>query len=184
MAFIIPSGQPVWLRTSDFQTYGGHTQKQNHLGQGVIDALTDVGAEQISRFFADAASVARVAPFATITFTCNDSSPAAPTILAVNGMIGVRYTSYEGNAAPAGYASAARNGNGDVTFTFASAYSDPYGVSGAFALSHPRASIVGPDGGSAPCEKLSDTTVRVRAYDAVGNVFMNATVTLIVHSGS
>jgi hypothetical protein len=184
MALIIPTGLPVWVRNSDHGTYGGHPSKRNHLSQGVIDALTDLGAEQVSRLFADAAAVGRVAPFAVITFTCNDSGPGAPNILAVSGMIGVRYVSYLGSAAPSGFPSAARNGNGDVTFTFGSSYSDPYGVGGTFVLQHPRASIVGTTGGSAPCEKLADTTVRVRAFQSGGSAFSNATVTLVVHSGS
>ena len=45
---------------------------------------------------------------------------------------------------------AVRNGTGDVTFTFASSYLDPYSVAGSFALAHPRASLVF-GGGSAPC---------------------------------
>lgn len=181
---VIPTGRPVWERASDHTTYGGNVEKKNHLSQGSIDALTDWSAEEFSRLVADFSAVARTAPFAVITYTCNDSSPGAPTIVRVNGMIGVRNTPYVGNAAPTGFPSASRNGNGDVTFTFDGVYLDPYGISGTFVLAHPRATTIGTDGGTAPCERLSDTSVRVRGYDKVGNVDLDAMITLVVNSGS
>jgi len=180
---IVPAGRPVWERAGDHTQYGGNVEKRNHLGQGVIDALTDVGAEEFSRLVADFAAVMRVTPFLTLTYQCNDASPAAPLILTATGMLGVRNTSYPGGAAPTGFPSAARNGAGDVTFTFTNAYLDPYGVSGSFALAHPRAALVF-GGGSAPCEILTATTLRVRAYTTGLSAFADAKVTLVVHSGS
>ena len=180
---IIPTGRPAWERTADHSTYGGNTEKHNHLGQGSIDSLTDISAEEYSRLVADFSAVVRVTPFLTLTFQCNDSSPAAPTILTASGMLGQRTTSYAGGAAPAGFPSAARNGDGDVTFTFASSYNDDYAVAGSFALAHPRAALV-IGGGSAPCEILTATTLRVRAYTTGLSAFVDAKVTLVVHSGS
>lgn len=120
----------------DFSHYGGHVSKENYLGRGAIDALTDVAAEEFSRMAADTAAAVRTAPFAIIQFTCNDSSPAAPTITSVLMMTGVRLTSYAGGSPPSGFPSAARNSDGNVTFTFSSSYADEYGVAGAFSPTH------------------------------------------------
>jgi hypothetical protein len=100
-------------------------------------------------------------------------------------MLGRRLTSYEGNAAPSGFPSASRNGNGDVTFTFASSYQDPYGIAGSFIVAHPRAMFVSSAGdiGMAPCEIVNDTTLRVRAFFYTGGAYPDAKVTLVVHSG-
>ena len=159
-----PDGSPAWTRVATHTDYGGNVDKQNYLSRGVIDALTDVGAEALCRMAADLEAVVRTCPFATITYLCNDSSPAAPTIEIVYMMTGVRLVSYAGDAAPTGYPSAARNGNGDVTFTFASSYSDPYAVSGAFAPSHAVASLHGTTVGE-PVVAISGQTVRVRAFN-------------------
>lgn len=180
---IIPTGKPVWERANDHTSYGGNVEKQNHLGQGAIDSLTDVAAEEFSRMVADLAAVARTAPFLVLTYECNDASPAAPTIVTASGMLGQRTASYEGDAAPTGFPSAVRNGDGDVTFTFSSSYLDEFGIAGSFQLSHPRANLVF-GAGSAPCEIVTATTVRVRAYTSGLSAFADAKVTLVVHSGS
>jgi len=173
-----PTGSPAWTRTADHTVYGGNTDKQNYLSRGVIDALTDVGAEALCRLAADMEAVVRTCPFATITYLCNDSSPAAPTIEVVYQMTGVRITSYAGDAAPTGFPSAARNGSGDVTFTFASSYSDPYAVSGSFAPKHAVAGVHGTSSGEAPCV-ISGQTVRVRGFNGA-SALSNPRITLQV----
>jgi hypothetical protein len=130
----------------------------------VIDALTDVGAEALCRLAADLEAVSRTAPFATITYLNNDGTPAAPTIEVVYGMIGVRSTSYAGDAAPAGFPSAARNGAGHVTFTFLSTYADAYGVDGTYAPKHAVGSVHGTTAGE-PVFEVSGQTVVVRAFN-------------------
>lgn len=140
---ITPTGAPVWQRTTDHTDYGGNVNKKNYMGQGVVNALTDVGAEDFVRICADLSALARTSPMWVITYLCNDTSPAAPTIEVVLGMTGVRVVSYAGNAAPTGFPSAARNGNGDVTFTFDSNYSDDYGVSAPWAPQTCTASVSG-----------------------------------------
>src|SRR5574342_207944 len=128
---IVPTGAPLWTRQTDHTQYGGHLQKQNYLSQGVVNSITDVGAEDFCRMCSDLAAVARTSPMWIITYLCNDGSPAAPTIEIVRGATGVRLVSYAGGSPPTGFPSAARNGNGDVTFTFSATYADEYGVSGA-----------------------------------------------------
>jgi hypothetical protein len=176
---ITPTGAPAWARTNTHETFGGNVDKTNHLSRGVIDALTDVGAEQLCRIAADLAALERTAPVAVLTYTCNDSTSGAPTILYANMMTGVRNTSYAGDAAPTGYPSAARNGNGDVTFTFAASMTDDYGVSAAWA---PTQCISDPLGVSAYYSTANPfgATVRVRSYDQTGTALVDPTITLTV----
>lgn len=173
-----PDGSPAWMRVAAHTDYGGNTNKTNYLSRGVIDALTDVGAEALCRIAADLEACVRTCPFATITYLCSDSAPAAPTIEVIYMMTGVRITSYLGSAAPTGFPSAARNGAGDVTFTFASTYSDPYAVSGAFAPSHAIAGVHGTTAGEAPCV-ISGQTVRVRGFNGA-SALSNPRITLQV----
>jgi len=175
---ITPNGLPAWTRTASHTNYGGDTNKRNYLSRGVIDALTDVGAEAICRMAADMEAIVRVAPFATITYLCVDGAPAAPTIETVFMMTGVRLTSYVGDAAPAGYPAAARNGNGDVTFTFLASYTDPYGVAGTYAPKHATAQIHSATAGE-PVVIIAAQTVRVRAFNG-GAALASPRVTLVV----
>lgn len=161
---ITPNGYPAWLRTAAHTDYGGHTDKRNWMSQGVVNGRTDVGAEAFARMVADLAAVARVAPFATLRVQCNDTSPAAPTILVCHQMTGIRETSYAGDAAPAGFPSAARNGNGDVTLTWASSYTDPYGVSGAVNIKNCVVTPVTNAARVAAYELPSAVSVRVRIF--------------------
>ncbi len=137
----VPTGVPAWVRTASHDIYGGDVAKTNWQSQGVTNPLTDVGAESFVRMCADLAAVSRTAPFATLTVLCDDGTPAPPTIIVVNQMTGVRLVSYVGNAAPAGFPSAARNGNGDVTLTWANSYTDSYGVSGFLNIAHAQATV-------------------------------------------
>ena len=129
---VVPDGSPAWTRVVALEHYGGNVNKQNYLSRGAIDPLTDVAAEEFSRMVADQAAAVRTAPFMIARVQCNDTSPAAPTILWLAMMTGVREAGYEGDAPPSGFPSWARDGDGAVTATFASAYLDEYGVSGAY----------------------------------------------------
>jgi len=177
---IVPEGSPLWARTVDFAHYGGNVEKANYLSRGAIDALTDVDASQFARLTADLASVTRTAPFAVIRLLCDDTTPAAPTIEYVHMATGVRLTSYVGTSAPAGYPSAARNGNGDVTVTFASSYTDPYGVANAFTVSHVVPGVVGTAVSRCVAEIPTSTTVRLRAFDAADAALSNARINFMV----
>jgi hypothetical protein len=174
---IIPAGSPIWTRTASHTQYGGHVNKENYLSQGVIDALTDIGAEHIARLAADLEAMARTAPFAVITYLCNDGSPAAPTIETVLMMTGVSLQSYAGGSPPSGFPSAARNGTGDVTFTFASSYADPYGVSASWSPLQAAPTV----GGTTAAEAIADisgSTVRIRTFNAAGSAVGDKRITV------
>lgn len=175
-----PNGTPAWTRQTSHTDYGGNANKANYASQGVVDPLTDVGAEAICAIARDLTADTRTAEFAVITFLCNDASPAAPTIESVYMMTGVRTTSYAGGSPPTGFPSAARNGNGDVTFTFASSYTDDYGVSGSYTPRHPDAKVHGSTACFATAEIASATTVRVRVFLHDGTASLDKRVTLTV----
>lgn len=177
---ITPAGLPAWTRTANYAAYGGNTSKRNFLSQGVIDPQTDVGAAEFARFTADLEALVRTCPFAVITFLNRDASPAAPIVECVYMQTGVQLVQYPGDVVPSGFPSAARNGTGDVTFTFASSYTDPYSVSGAFAVKHAgatglwtTATIVTTD--------ITTTTVRVRCFTDAGAAVGDRRVTLEVY---
>ena len=175
---ITPSGYPVWQHVNTHVDYGGDLNKRNFLSQGVVDAQTDVGADQFSRMVADMEAIGRTAPFAIINYTCNDAAPAAPTINRATLMTGIRSTSYAGDAAPTGFPSAVRNGTGDVTFSFSGSYLDAYGVSGTMTISTAIATVssttaaivtIGTGGG-----------LQIKVWDAAGVALGNKTVTVTV----
>jgi hypothetical protein len=183
---VVPTGDPAWVRTSSLETYGGHAEKRNHLGQGSIDALTDVSAEEFSRLTADLAAIMRTAPFGSYWFVCNDTSPAAPTIVAVNSMIGIRTTPYEGDAAPPGFPSAVRNGTGDVTFTWDASYTDPYGVAGVFGVANPYGNATAVNGNISKLKfgyTPGGLTLQVQAFDTSNVALADALVSFSVYSG-
>jgi hypothetical protein len=162
---VTPTGDPLWARTADHTIYGGHADKANYQSQGAINPKTDVTAEEFSRMVEDLAMVGRVLGFCKLKVTCNDSSPAAPTFDWVNMMTGIRSTSYAGDSPPTGFPSGARLGDGSITITFASSYSDAYGVSEAFTpeWADPR----GASTSTAHCTYLiSGNVVTVSAFDS------------------
>lgn len=128
---ITPSGLPAWSRTADHTQYGGNTAKRNYGGVGVVDASTDVGAEDICRIASDLAAVVRTAPLLIALIQCNDTSPAAPTVEYINMMTGVRTSSYEGDSPPSGFPEVTRTSSGRFTLTLPTSMTDDYGVSSA-----------------------------------------------------
>jgi hypothetical protein len=158
-----PAGLPPWARAANHEQYGGDLNKQNYQSQGVTNPLTDIGAEHITRMAEDMAACARTAAFCVLTIRCNDSTPAAPTIVAANMMTGVRTVSYEGDNPPSGFPSATRLGNGAVRLTFESSYSDDYGVSAGLEIRHVIVGTVGEDP-LAESYLISGSSVEVRTY--------------------
>lgn len=180
---VTPTGEPIWTGASGHSDYGGHTNKRNHLSQGVVDPETDVSAEQCARMATDLASIARVAPFAVLDITCNDTSPAAPTINSCRLATGVRSTSYEGDAAPSGFPSAARVATGRFTLTFASSYSDDYSVAAPFIIGGRTGSHADETGGTVTVVKDSDLIATVRAFNASGSADSDARVSVVIWAG-
>jgi hypothetical protein len=90
--------------------------------------------------------------------------------------------SYAGDSPPTGFPSAARNNNGDVTFTFDSSYDDDYGVAGAYSVLAANATVNASSAVHrvATATILTSTTVQVRVYDAAGAAVSDPRVTLVV----
>ncbi len=178
---ITPTGAPAWVRTTSFSDYGGHLDKHDYMGVGSVNSETDVAAAEFSRMVSDVAACARTASMWVITFLCNDTVPAAPTVEVVLGMTGVRLTSYAGDAPPTGFPSATRVTNGAVQFTFASSYSDDTGTAGAYE-------VVGAVGSAEATSAVhravtcvtTATTVTVRVYDDAGSAVLDPRVTIEV----
>jgi hypothetical protein len=188
---IVPTGSPAWVRNADHTVYGGDTNKVNFHSQGVVNARTDLGAEALCRLAEDLSAAVRTAPFCIITVQCNDGgSPAAPTVLAVNQMTGVRVVTYAGATPPAGFPSVARNGNGDVTFKWDAAYTDDYGVSGDVHIVHADVGISGSVALSSAWQLLDNDSnglnesVRVKVFDTAGAAAVSPMFTLTVTTGS
>jgi hypothetical protein len=164
---IVPTGLPAFTRTADITQYGGHPNKANYQSLGTVNPRTDISAEGLARMTADLAAVVRVMPFAQILYTCQDAFPGAPLITAALLQTGITLVQYTGDDPPTGFPSAARNGDGDVTFTFASSYSDDYAIASAFSVTHATAS---PNGSGnlvvTPEYTVGGSTVRVRSFTA------------------
>jgi hypothetical protein len=185
----VPTGRPAWSRTTDHTDYGGDLGKKNYQNQGVVNPKTDVGAEAITRLAADLMASVRTAPFLVCSIACQDTQhivsggteagPDAPLFGDVLMQTGVRTASYVGSAPPTGFPSAARNGTGDFTITFASSYSDPYGVSEPFT---PQSVIVCCQGTTFAnaTATISGSTVRVRVFDAAGAALPDRRVSVVV----
>ena len=170
---------PPWAgRASGHTFYGGHVNKRNYGGQGVVNPETDTDADHLKRMATDLAAVARTAPFAVITLTMNDTATAAPTINACSLMTGIT-ASYEGDAAPTGFPSGARNGDGHITLTFASSYNDDYGTAGAFEIRHAKGRPHGTTFANVVCDETT-TTVVVRVFDAAGAAETDRKITVEV----
>ena len=173
-----PAGYPLWTRTSDYTTYGGDADKRNYQSQGAINPETDITAEQFMRLVEDAAECARTSAFAQMSITCNDTSPAAPTVNWARLATGATDTAYEGDAAPTGFPSASRNGTGNITIAFDATYTDAYGVSAAFTPVHILPSPV------SPCAYVtwyrSGSNVILQGYDSAGNPLADSEFTVEV----
>lgn len=174
-----PTGRPAWARSVSHTDYGGHANKRNYQAQSVVNPRTDVGAEGITRLFADAEATTRTASFCSLRYTNNDTAPDAPTIHSAYMMVGVSLTGYEGDAAPDSFPAAARNSTGDVTFTFDDEFLDAYGIEEPFA---PTQCLVSPEGTSAVSVTyvISGQTLRVRCFDAAGVAVENKTISVTV----
>lgn len=177
---IVPSGFPAWTRTAGISQYGGHVDKANYLSRGVVDPLTDVGAEGYARLTADVAAAAITAPMFVVTYLNALSGGDPPTIEEALFMpSGLLATSYVGDDPPAGFPEAGQVGAGQVQFQFSASYADPYGVAGAFEPRFAYATGHGNTFVSCSCLITSESVV-VYCFDAAGNALEQRRVTLVV----
>jgi hypothetical protein len=175
---VTPTGSPAWERTANHETYGGNINKRNYQSQGPVNPRTDVDAAEFSRMVADVAAMVQTAPFAVLTFTTNDTSPAAPTVDNYNGM--------HGSAPPTG----ARVSNGVAQFDWDASYLDAYGVSGDVHITHAVATCHGTGGNMAtvvisdPDANSKNERVTVYATDDTGTASTDITVSVVVYTGA
>lgn len=173
---VVPTGSPTWLRQNSHVDLGGHTEKKNYQSQDAINGRTDLSAQNVCRIAADLAAVGRTAPFCTLTYTQDDTGTANPTIDSYETMAG---------ADPTGV----RDGDGDVTWTWANSYLDAYSQSGDVHILQAVAMVHGTTAAAATCEILDTNAddlneiVRVRCFDDTGASVTDRTVTLIVWTG-
>lgn len=161
-----PTGSPPWLRTQSITDYGGDANKTDYLGIGVVNPKTDVSAAQLLRHINDVSAIGRVSPFCRIEFETNDQeTPAAdPTVLSA---IGMKFTysgpGYAGGSPPTGYPTVTRIADGQVRVTFASSYTDEFGVSGNFEIGAHDASATTDQSVASNSSKVSATVVDVNS---------------------
>lgn len=136
-----PAGLPAWSRTADASVYGGHPDKRDYQAQGVVNPQTDISAAQFIRLAADVAGLSRVAPFCVLTVQCNDSSPAAPTVVRAQQMNAVSLSGYEGNSPTGEFPTLTRVGDGQFDVEWSPAVTDDYGVSHDLDLVHAHGSV-------------------------------------------
>jgi hypothetical protein len=146
-----------------------------------VNPRTDVGAEGYARAASDLAAVTRTGEFIVLTVTCDDSTPADPTVHAVNMMTGVTAVSYVGDSPPAGFPTVERVSDGRFTVTFESEYEDEYGVAADFGITHAEA---GGHGSSSNTPTVSYTAgaqvLTVYCWNAAGTALANAKATVTV----
>ena len=165
------------MRSNDHTAYGGNVNKANYQSVDSVNPRTDLSAENLARMAADLAAVARTSPFAVLTYTTNDSSPAAPTIDDYDAMAGNNPTG-------------ARVGDGSVTFTWDASYNDPYSQSGDIHIIGATATVHGSND-STPTITLSDPDsnsknerIQIAVVDSsAGTAVQDVTVTVVVYTG-
>jgi hypothetical protein len=184
---VTPTGSPAWARTADHTIYGGNVNKRNFMSEGVLNAETDVGAEDITRMAEDLAAVVRTAPFAAIAYTADDTTPANPTVLSVRQMTGVQTSSYAGASPPTGFPAATRSGDGVTVFTWSATYQDAYGQTAYVNLKQGGGSVSAASTGRKVAVVLSDANAdgynevaTVSVYDASGTLDTDQSVSFWV----
>ncbi len=170
---MIPAGVPAWVRTGSHLDYGGHVNKVDFQGQGVVNALTDVGAAQFCRLASDLAAATRTAPFCVL-------SAVGTAVVRARLMTGVQTGDYTGSSPPAGFPSVVESPAGTYSITFASSYSDEYGVSGSYVPWHAVAGNLSSSARSVAVEIVGNIVV-VRITDTAGAAVSAAKFSLAVY---
>ncbi len=150
---VTPSGSPAWVRNVSHEQYGGHTDKQNYQSQGVVNALTDVGADEFVRMAADLAACVRTTCFARFVIQLRDTLTLAPRVQCTM-MTGISSGIYEGDVPPAGFPEVTRIADGRCNIDFETSYTDEYGVSADF----PPIGALTNGTGSTPLSVTSETS--------------------------
>lgn len=163
-----PKKDPLWIRNASIESYGCTVDFHDYGGVGKIDPNTDSDASEWMSMTADVSAMDKTIPFARITLTCNDSSPAAPTI--------VSYWAVHGTDRP----TVARVGNGHFTIEWASSYYDPYGQEGVTNLIDVTATVRGSAACFASAEFSSVKKLDVYVWGSSFAAALDKKVTVVV----
>lgn len=173
---------PAWSRSAGIAAYGGHINKANYMGQGLIDARTDVGKDEINRIANDMQSMVRAAPFLLARMTLNDTSPAAPTVHWVAFQpVGEITTNFAGDSPPTGVPTFTRVGGGWVRITFAASYADDYGNSETTVLRDAGGGGAGTVYANVAGTVPTSVTAEFRVSDVNGVALDDQTITVRVY---
>lgn len=173
---------PPWARTASIYDYGAHPQKTNYMGQGLIDARTDVGAQHINRAGVDLQAAVRMAPFLIARLTLNDTSPDDPTVHWCLFMpTGEVNSDFAGDAPPAGFPTFTRLGNGNIRITFDASYQDELGVSVATDVRDATGCGAGSAFANVTGQRASATTAEFFVSDSGGTALNDQTITVRVY---
>lgn len=173
---------PAWTRTAGPEAYGAHANKVNYMNQGKIDALTDVGAEDINRIGLDLSAVVRTAPLLVARLTLSDTSPDDPTVhFCAFQPSGVITTDFAGDAPPAGFPTFTRLGNGNIRVTFDASYADDYGNSAATDLQDADGSGAGGNFANVSGTTPTTTTAEFTVFGTGGTAINDQTIHIEVY---
>lgn len=173
---------PAWARTAGPGSYGGDVNKANYMNQGKIDALTDVGAEDINRIALDLSAVVRTAPFLVARLTQDDTGTDDPTVhVCMFQPSGVSTTDFAGDAPPTGFPTFTRQADGHIRVTFASSYSDDYSNSAATSILAGAGGIATSTAGVVTGEIVSATTIDFRTFDTSGSAATDEEIVILVY---
>lgn len=149
--------------------FGGYAPLPLRLGGGALDGLP---AAQHARICADLVAVSRVAPFAWVTFRYI-GDPAAPVVLAYNGMngVGVGYKPLISVLS-----------DSEFVVNWAASQIDSYEVAEPLAIHHAHAEMQGTVGAYATCFwQPGESSVGVFLFDSTGAAsFAGRAVTVTV----
>ena len=163
MTPVVPAGSPPWTRTATIERFGGALDKQNYLGRGPIDALTDTSAEGFARLTNDAAAVVPV--IVTSFGRLIGSTRVVDNALTPTGVRSVPYAI--DTTPPVGFPRVDRVDVGSYVVTIPAELTDAYGVTAPVAIQHVKP---GNAVHSAVCRVVasvaSATTITLKIIDA------------------
>jgi hypothetical protein len=116
---VSPYDLPSWARSTSIESYGGDVDKEDLLGVGNINPLTDISAAQIASLSSHLAAAIRTAPLCIIQLSLSDFSIT-------------NFYSQWGNGLS--FAPTVVENSPDFTLTFQSNYTDEYGQSQAINI--------------------------------------------------
>ncbi len=166
---VTPAADPAWVRNASIESFGATVNMHNLDEVGTVDPNTDYLAEQHASLADNAQAFQKTIPFAVIKLTCNDSSPAVPTINSYHALHGVVQPTV------------ARSGTGHFTITWATSYLDSYGVEGATNLTDFTTSVHGSTFAQANAQFTAANVLEVFVFDAAGSALADRKVTVVVY---